>query len=449
MLTNSVSRGEGITLADLQNAFLNAELSSEDGTIAIRLPKSWQRNSQPFAILRKAMYGLKISPRRWFDAINSKLVELGWDPVGENGLYTKMVDSTKLWLTLYVDDIIVGGGSETLRRSELDKIFKEYPGKILEPVVQKDGTKVYDVNGMTLEIKGSSYLIHMQPYIQKLLKKFNLDDASPVTHPKVNTDLILKQAAPSSFPVREALGGLIWLSTTARPDITYDVGLLSRYVGKYGATAGTANACKKILKFLAGSQRRGLRYSPQREKEFCDRYSKIIAEQCGGSSYGTSTQSESEFSGKVYCFSDASFATCPLTLRSQTGICVYFKGALIAYKSMRQTIITHSTCESEYCAASDALTFLRSLEDTIHMFDPPLIPGQEQPLIPLFSDNQSAIRVARAKVLGTASKHLKLRWMKVTEQEKRLFFCTTTEQEADALTKSIGQSIFGMLAIEE
>ena len=392
LITESVASGSGITLFDLTNAFLNAELTSEDGTIAIKLPKSWTKEGPQYAILRKAMYGLKIAPRRWFDKIDSVLTKkLDWCAQGQNGLYTKVLNNgTRIWMTLYVDDVVMGGGTDAERRWETAEIFKYFPGQILEPKIAGDGTKSYDVNGIELEIKGKSYLMHMSAYVTKILSKFQMQDAASCIHPKVNPELIEKQSGTSSFPVREALGALIWLSSTARPDITYDVGLLARYVGKHGATEGTANGVKKIMKYLSGTRRRGLVYNQAREREFTRRYAEIIREQRAGSTYGISEQIAGEFSHKCFVFSDASFATCPITLRSQSGVCVYFRGALVAYKTMRQKLITHSTCESEYCAAADALTFLDSLEDTLHLFDPPEIPGTLQPTIPLFVDNQSA-----------------------------------------------------------
>ena len=56
----------------------------------------------------------------------------------------------------------------------------------------------------------------------------------------------------------------------------------------------------------------------------------------------------------------------------------------------------------------------------------------------------------RATVMTNASKHLKLRWVRVSEREKQLFFCTTKDQEAANFTKSLGEKIFGMIVrIEE
>jgi hypothetical protein len=228
----------------------------------------------------------------------------------------------------------------------------------------------------------------------------------------------------------------------------YDCGILARFLGTFGATVGTANAAKKILKYLSGTRRRGLRYSPKREKDFCERYSRLIAEQCENSDFGNCSRSASEFSAKVFAFGDASFATCPLTLKSQTGVCIYYRGVLIHYKSMRQTINTFSTCASEFVACADTHTFLETIEPQLRLFDPPEI-GHPQFLFSVFCDNQSAIRIARGDVLTNASKHLKLRHIRVSQKNKQLFFCDTHSMQADAFTKSLGEAIFGMMVFLE
>ena len=149
---------------------------------------------------------------------------------------------------------------------------------------------------------------------------------------------------------------------------------------------------------------------------------------------------------RVFVFSDASFASCPLTLRSQSGSAVYFRGVLIAYKTQRQSVVTHSTCASEFVACADTLSFVEALEPQLQLFDGGV--GSARPLLnSVFVDNQSAIRIARNDVLSQASKHVKLRHIRVSEEHKRIFFAPTKMQEADAFTKSLGEAIFAMMCV--
>jgi hypothetical protein len=449
LITEAIASGSGIDLFDLTNAFLGAELTAEDGNVVVRLPNSWaQRRGSQYAVLKRALYGLRISPKRWYETISAYLKQLGWEQTA-NCLFVKVVDGERIWMSLYVDDVVMGGSTTAIRRIEIQKIFDKFPGKMIEPVKLPNGAWHYDVNGIECEVNYSekSFLMHMNRYIEGIVTKFNMKGAAPCTHPKINPELIQRDQAVSNFPVRECLGALIWCSSTCRPDIVYDVNILARFVGVFGATEGTASACKKILKYLSGTARQGINYSPQREKEFQKRYMNLIEEQCATSEFGTCDRDAKQFSKKVFVFSDASFASCPLTLKSQTGSCVYYRGVLICYKSGRQTVLSHSTCASEYIACSDTLSFLTEVEPHLNLFDAPPV-GTMEHLIPVFVDNQSAIRISRNDVLNNASKHLKLRHMRVTEASKRLFFCGTKEQEADSFTKSLGEEIFAMWAKE-
>jgi hypothetical protein len=92
---------------------------------------------------------------------------------------------------------------------------------------------------------------------------------------------------------------------------------------------------------------------------------------------------------------------------------------------------------------------MENLEGYFRIFDSPPHPGMTEPLIPVFVDNGSALRIARGDVLANASKHLKLRHLRVSEKQEQLFFCGTKLQQADAMTKSLGEAIFGMICVEE
>ena len=134
-VADAVGGGSGISLFDLSNAFLNAELTPEDGKIVIKLPESWAREKDAkYATLKRALYGPKIPPRRWYDTIDAFLKTRGWSAVA-NCLYKKILgDGTGLWVGLYVGGCIMGGGTVAQRDAEISDIFKRFPGKMIEPV---------------------------------------------------------------------------------------------------------------------------------------------------------------------------------------------------------------------------------------------------------------------------------------------------------------------------
>ena len=64
---------------------------------------------------------------------------------------------------------------------------------------------------------------------------------------------------------------------------------------------------------------------------------------------------------QINAFSDASWGSCLETRRSMTCFTIMLNGAAIYHKCKRQKIVATSTAESEYCAPSSCVSFVRSL----------------------------------------------------------------------------------------
>ena len=93
-------------------------------------------------------------------------------------------------------------------------------------------------------------------YIIRILKKFNLNEANPVSVPAdVHQNLTLIEENNSektvNFPYREAVGSLMFLAMVTRPDIAFSVGVVSRHCEK--PTKIHWNAVKRIFKYLKGT----------------------------------------------------------------------------------------------------------------------------------------------------------------------------------------------------
>ena len=72
-------------------------------------------------------------------------------------------------------------------------------------------------------------------------------------------------------------------------------------------------------------------------------------------------------------------------------------------------------------------------------------PASEDYNVPIFLDNESAVRIAKSsEILSAKSKHIKLRYTKVSDVSDTISFAPTDRQLADALTKSNGMKIFGV-----
>ena len=78
------------------------------------------QNPEYVCKLNKALYGLKQAPRAWFERLRSAL--LSWDfhsPKSDVSLFLYHKGSTRIFLLVYVDDILVTGNDSGLVHSLL------------------------------------------------------------------------------------------------------------------------------------------------------------------------------------------------------------------------------------------------------------------------------------------------------------------------------------------
>ena len=123
-------------------------------------------------------------------------------------------------------------------------------------------------------------------------------------------------------------------------------------------------------------------------------------------------------------------------MKSTSGCVIYYRACPIAWKPCRQSVRTNSTFESEFVAASDTLVLRESL-DFRGFFG-------EDTDDTLWCDNQTAVTVAKTPAGSERpkSRHVALRYMKVTEFADKIQFCPTEHQKADVLTKcSVGSDV--------
>ncbi|GJR74553.1 zinc finger, CCHC-type containing protein [Tanacetum coccineum] len=106
-------------------------------------------------------------------------------------------------------------------------------------------------------MKDCNYTIH---YIEKILKKFNHEDCSPVS---TLMDPVEKLKPNTSKPVDQleysrAIGCLMYAMTSTRPDIAYAVGRLSRFTSN--PSRQHWQAITRVFKYLKGTMNYGLSY---------------------------------------------------------------------------------------------------------------------------------------------------------------------------------------------
>ena len=138
---------------------------------------------------------------------------------------------------------------------------------------------------------------------------------------------------------------------------------------------------------------------------------------------------------------DSSFADCEFTARSTSGFVVWFGGTPVAWECKRQPLVTLSTMESEYVAASRCVSeirFLHKLMDWIGIERPHPTKCHEH--------NAACIAITSNPVHKQRSKHIAVKYHNVREAAKNnevtLVQVWTEHQTADIFTESLGKAAF-------
>src|ERR1700719_2268746 len=122
---------------------------------------------------------------------------------------------------------------------------------------------------------------------------------------------------------------------------------------------------------------------------------------------------------------------------------VMLNNGAIAWKSRRQPTVALSTMESEYMALTDATKELKWIRTLLAELGYSNNNSNDEPPTTLFSDNQSAIALAKNPVSHARAKHIDLRHHFVREaiQDKVIWvqYIPTTEMTTDSLTTALGR----------
>ena len=99
---------------DVQTAFLQSEMKEE---VYVKQPvclENLDLNGQPYVCkLKKSLYGLKQSPRNWHGSIQHEPITEGFKAcVCDPCVYVENGSSSKVFIVLYVDDLLITGSSE-------------------------------------------------------------------------------------------------------------------------------------------------------------------------------------------------------------------------------------------------------------------------------------------------------------------------------------------------
>ncbi|KAL0371833.1 UNVERIFIED_CONTAM: Retrovirus-related Pol polyprotein from transposon TNT 1-94 [Sesamum calycinum] len=342
-------------LMDVVTAYLYGSLDTD---IYMRIPEGLKMpealKSKPrhmYSIkLKRSLYGLKQSGRMWYNR-----------------------------LTVYVDDLNIIGSPEEIRQA-VDYLKSEFEMKDL-------GTTKYCL-GLQFEHTKGGIFIHQSNYIEKVLKRFHMNNAHPLSTPMVVRSLDVNkdpfrppthnnEILGPEVPYLSAIGALMYLANT-RPDIAFSVNLLARYSST--PTKRHWNGVKHILRYLRGTSDMGLYFE----------------------------RPENAKATNLVSYSDAGYLSDPHKAISQSGYVFMYGETAISWRSTKQTLVATSSNHVELIALYEAgreCVWLRSL---IHyVCESCGLEPIEKSLIVIYEDNAACIaQIKDGYIKGDRTKHI-------------------------------------------
>ena len=265
LIALSVQYGLKLHQVDVTTAFLNGNLEEE---VHMTQPKGFVTKGEENRIckLKKSIYGLKQSPRCWNTVFDSHLKEMGFTQSTSDPCIYMDAGGDVFYMGVYVDDIILAGRTD-------DRI-KEVIATLSRKLDVKDMGELHHFLGMIVmqDEKQRSVWIGQTTFTENLLKRFGMQDCKPVSTPvDIGSKLVIAADEDECIDqqlYQSAIGSLMYLSVSTRPDITYAVGNLARFPSKQ--TKAHWTALKRVLRYLKGTMRHGIFYSQKGSNELSD-----------------------------------------------------------------------------------------------------------------------------------------------------------------------------------
>ncbi|KAF2321384.1 hypothetical protein GH714_040973 [Hevea brasiliensis] len=177
--------------------------------------------------------------------------------------------------------------------------------------------------GIEVKQTTTSISICQTGYAKKILEKMGVGECNPCKLPMEPRTKLSKvvdgEALVDATLYRSLIGSLRYLVNT-RPDITFSVGVLSRFMEK--PTTTHMAAVKQVLRYIKGTLNSGCVYSKK----------------------------QPDMSLVGYCDSD--LAGDIDDRKSTTGILFFLGSSPVTWVSQKQRVVALSSCEAEYIAAT-------------------------------------------------------------------------------------------------
>nr|GEW58114.1 ribonuclease H-like domain, reverse transcriptase, RNA-dependent DNA polymerase [Tanacetum cinerariifolium] len=360
---------------DVKSAFLHGDLKEE---VYVTQPKGFIKKQDQGKVYRliKALYGLRQALRAWNIKLHNTLKSLDFKKCAlEQAIYTKTSKDSILLIGVYVDDLIITGTP----KKEIDKFKAPMEEKFkmsdLGLLAYYLGIEVTQTNG-DISIKQSAYA-------NKILKEARMLDCNETLipmDPRTRLTKVTEGTMVNSTEYQSIIGCLRYLLHT-RPDLSYSVGLLSRFMQE--PREQHMKDIRQVLHYVKGTKDHGITYKHN-----------------GGN--------------KIHGYIDSSYGVNTQEGKGTTGIIFYYGESPIRWSTQKQATVALSSCESEFIAATTAATQALWLKRLLSK-----LTHSEEDKVTIRVDNKSAIAHMKNLVFHERSKHIDTKYHFIRECVER------------------------------
>ncbi|RVW75628.1 Retrovirus-related Pol polyprotein from transposon TNT 1-94 [Vitis vinifera] len=289
---------------EVKTTFLNGDLSEE---VYMSQLEGFKENGKENMVcrLKMSIYGLKQTSCQWYLKFDKIVTSFGFiENKFDQCVYMKVNGSKYIFVVLYIDDILLASSDVNLLNDTKRILFANFNMK---------------------DLGKASFVLGIEIYRDRSRNLLGLSQRAYINHCPKND---LEKDAMKTIPYASAISSLMYAQICTRPDITFIVNVLGRYLSNPGHDHWVA--AKKVMRYL------------QRTKDFMLVYRRVDNLDIVG-------------------YSDYHFGGCFDDRKSTSGYIFMLAGGDISWKSVKQSLIASSTMYAEfvacYGASSQALCF--------------------------------------------------------------------------------------------
>jgi len=426
---------------DIGNAYLESKTSEKVYIIA---GEEFGDRQGHVLVIKKALYGLRSSGKRWHDRLFDCLIQLGFEPCkAEPDIWIRRNGDVYEYVAVYVDDLALALKNPQEFLDQLTSHPYNFKLKGSGPITFHLG----------MDFSRDQYgILTMAPkkYIEKMVANYErLFGEPPKTnvyapiekgdHPEMDTTELLGEEQIKVY--QSLIGGLQWIVTIGRFDIMTAVMTLSSF--RAAPRKGHLERAKRIYGYLSKMRNAAIRVRTD-EPDYSDIPVQEIdwSRTVHGKIEEIIPDNAPEPLGKhvtLTHYVDANLMHDLITGRSVTGILHFLNKTPVEWYSKKQSTVEVATYSSEMLAMRSCVEQIIDLRNTLRYLG---VPIREKSYV--FGDNESVVKSVTKVEAKLHKRHNMLSFHFVREAIARGFIHFThipgKENPADIMSKHWGYS---------